>query len=82
LPILSSKFGTIRPKNRVSEPLYPYPELRLLKNNKPIIGMIHVDPLPGTPRFKSNLPEIIAKAKAEALTYKEAGIDMLAILKR
>jgi membrane complex biogenesis BtpA family protein len=51
----------------------------LLKNNKPIIGMIHVDPLPGTPRFKSNLPEIIAKAKAEALTYKEAGIDMLAI---
>lgn len=51
----------------------------LLKNNKPIVGMIHVDPLPGTPRSASNLPEIIAKARAEALTYKKAGIDMLAL---
>jgi membrane complex biogenesis BtpA family protein len=51
----------------------------LLKNKKPIIGMIHVDPLPGTPRFKGSIAEIIAKARAEALTYKEAGIDALAI---
>lgn len=50
-----------------------------LKNNKTIIGMIHVDPLPGTPKFKGNMPEIIKKAKAEANLYKETGIDMLAI---
>ena len=50
-----------------------------LQNQKTIIGMIHVDPLPGTPRFNSPMPEIIAKAKAEALAYKEAGLDMLAI---
>lgn len=51
----------------------------LFKNNKPIVGMIHVDPLPGTPRSASNLSDIIAKARTEALTYKKAGIDMLAI---
>jgi membrane complex biogenesis BtpA family protein len=50
-----------------------------LANQKTIIGMIHVDPLPGTPRFNSSMAEIIAKAKAEARLYKEAGIDMLAI---
>ena len=50
-----------------------------LQNQKTIIGMIHVDALPGTPKFNSSMPEIIAKAKAEALTYKEAGLDMLAI---
>lgn len=41
--------------------------------------MIHVDPLPGTPRYNYNMPDVIAKAKSEAQTYKEAGIDMLAI---
>ena len=50
-----------------------------LKDKKTIIGMIHVDPLPGTPRFKGNMAEIIAKAKAEAQIYKEAGIDILMI---
>ena len=50
-----------------------------LKDKKTIIGMIHVDPLPGTPKFYSSMPDIIAKARQEALIYKEAGIDMLAI---
>ena len=50
-----------------------------LKDQKTIIGMIHVDPLPGTPKFNSSMPDIIAKARAEALIYKEAGLDMLAI---
>ena len=50
-----------------------------LKDQKAIIGMIHVDSLPGTPRFKGNMAAIIAKAKEEALIYKEAGIDLLAI---
>jgi membrane complex biogenesis BtpA family protein len=50
-----------------------------LTNQKTIIGMIHVDPLPGTPKFNSRMPEIIAKARAEARLYQEAGIDVLAI---
>jgi membrane complex biogenesis BtpA family protein len=50
-----------------------------LKDEKTIIGMIHVDPLPGTPKFNSTMPEIIAKARAEALIYQKAGIDVLMI---
>jgi hypothetical protein len=50
-----------------------------LKDQKTIIGMIHVDALPGTPRFNSRVPDIIAKARAEARLYQQAGIDMLAI---
>ena len=50
-----------------------------LQDQKTIIGMIHVDPLPGTPKSNSGMADVIAKARQEALLYKEAGIDMLAI---
>lgn len=50
-----------------------------LENKKMVIGMIHIDPLPGTPRFNDKLPKIIAKAKNEAIIYRKAGIDALAI---
>jgi len=50
-----------------------------LKNSKAIIGMIHVHALPGTPRYGGSLLEVIARAREEALLYREAGIDMLAI---
>ncbi len=50
-----------------------------LKNSKTIIGMIHVDALPGTPKFRGSMAEIIGKAKEEARIYKEAGIDVLMI---
>jgi membrane complex biogenesis BtpA family protein len=50
-----------------------------LINRKTIIGMIHVDPLPGTPGYQANMADLIAKAKAEARIYSQAGIDMLAI---
>jgi membrane complex biogenesis BtpA family protein len=50
-----------------------------LQNNKTIIGMIHVDALPGTPRFDSSMPEIIAKARDEARLYQQGGIDVLMI---
>ena len=45
------------------------------KKNKFIIGMIHVDALPGTPKSKNNMRIIIEKAKKEAEIYKKAGID-------
>jgi uncharacterized protein len=50
-----------------------------LKDKKTIIGMIHVEPLPGTPKFKASMSEIIVKAKVEAVLYKEAGVDVIAI---
>eukprot|EP01102_Stenamoeba_stenopodia_P019221 TRINITY_DN7194_c0_g1_i1.p1 TRINITY_DN7194_c0_g1~~TRINITY_DN7194_c0_g1_i1.p1 ORF type:complete len:274 (+),score=62.84 TRINITY_DN7194_c0_g1_i1:52-873(+) len=47
---------------------------------KPIIGMIHVDALPGTPKYNGqSVLKIAEKAVQEALIYKNAGIDALAI---
>jgi membrane complex biogenesis BtpA family protein len=47
--------------------------------NKAVVGMIHVDPLPGTPRYKGNVESIISKAVEEAIIYKNCGIDAIAI---
>ncbi len=53
--------------------------MKLFNINKPIIGMIHVQALPGTPKYKGNIKAVIEKAKEEALVYKRAGIDVLMI---
>lgn len=43
---------------------------RLFTRKTSIIGMIHVDPLPGTPNYKSNsFNRLIEKAKHEANIY-------------
>jgi len=46
---------------------------------KPIIGMVHVNALPGTPNYKGNIKNIIARAVQEAIIYKNSGIDAIAI---
>ncbi len=46
----------------------------IFKCSKPIIGMVHVQALPGTPQSKLEIPEIIDLALKEALIYKNAGI--------
>jgi membrane complex biogenesis BtpA family protein len=51
----------------------------LQDNKKTIIGVIHVDALPGTPKFSGSISNIITKAKAEAQIYQDAGIDAIAI---
>ncbi len=52
---------------------------KLFKIKCPIIGMIHVEALPGTPNFKTSVKQIIFKAKEEAKIYINAGIDSIAI---
>lgn len=44
---------------------------------QPVIGMIHVAALPGTPAHRLPLPAIIEQAVAEAQLYQAAGIDAL-----
>jgi len=51
----------------------------LFKTKKVIIGMIHVDALPGTPKFAGSVKAIVEKAKKEAKIYKDAGVDAIAI---
>lgn len=51
----------------------------LFERSQPIIGMIHIDALPGTPRNRLSPDEIVAQARAEAETYLKAGINGLMI---
>ena len=48
---------------------------KLFSRNKPVIGVIHVGALPGTPRSSQTVSELIASAKHEAQLYREAGVD-------
>lgn len=50
-----------------------------LLNSKLVIGMIHVDALPGTPKYSGNVNQIIENAIEEALIYKNAGIKGIMI---
>jgi membrane complex biogenesis BtpA family protein len=47
----------------------------LFKNIKPIIGMIHVGALPGTPANHQTVSEIITNAVREARIYRDCGVD-------
>ena len=49
------------------------------KNNKILIGMIHVPALPGTPYNKLSPKEIINKCIQEAHIYKKSNIDSIMI---
>lgn len=54
-------------------------KLRCFKQPKPIIGMIHVGALPGTPRNREPLSSIIKTAVNEAKIYRKCGVDGIAI---
>jgi uncharacterized protein len=51
----------------------------LFAKDKPVIGMIHVGALPGTPAHSQSIPHIIEQAAAEASLYKDGGVDGLMI---
>ncbi|MGC8817506.1 MAG: BtpA/SgcQ family protein [Candidatus Bipolaricaulaceae bacterium] len=53
---------------------------RLLELKKPIIGMVHLPPLPGSPGYRGNpLEEIVRFAVREAKALEEGGIDAILI---
>ncbi len=54
-------------------------EKKVLGISKPIIGMIHVDALSGTPKYKGDVENIINSAVKEAMIYKNSGIDAIGI---
>ncbi len=52
---------------------------QLFPVEKPVIGMIHVKALPGTPFHRLEPEKIIEKALEEAFVYKSAGVEALMI---
>ena len=47
----------------------------LFTQRKPVVGVIHVGALPGTPRNTQSVADLIKSAKLEADLYREAGVD-------
>jgi hypothetical protein len=44
-------------------------------DKKPLIGMIHLGPLPGSPRYDGDLAGIVARARADAQALQAGGMD-------
>src|SRR5947199_7444203 len=51
----------------------------LFPKPKPVIGMIHVGALPGTPANTQSMAELVATAKHEARLYHDSGVDGIGI---
>ena len=51
----------------------------LFAHSKPVIGVIHVGALPGTPRSSQSVSELVAFARHEARIYRETGVDGLIV---
>eukprot|EP00029_Vermamoeba_vermiformis_P005909 TRINITY_DN2182_c0_g1_i2.p1 TRINITY_DN2182_c0_g1~~TRINITY_DN2182_c0_g1_i2.p1 ORF type:complete len:241 (-),score=37.44 TRINITY_DN2182_c0_g1_i2:64-762(-) len=49
------------------------------RTNAVVIGMVHVDPLPGTPRNTLPMDQIVENSLKEVRLYLEAGVDALMI---
>src|SRR5688500_2577914 len=47
----------------------------LFSRPKPIIGVIHVGALPGTPRSSQTVADLVTSAKREAKLYSDCGVD-------
>ena len=51
----------------------------MFSSRKPVIGMVHVGALPGTPASRATLRELEELAAAEAALYREAGVHGVAL---
>jgi membrane complex biogenesis BtpA family protein len=51
----------------------------LFKKRKPVVGVIHVGALPGTPASRSSVEELTELAVREAAVYRDGGVDGLMI---
>src|ERR1044071_8712750 len=47
----------------------------LFESPRPVIGVIHVGALPGTPRGSRSVAELVTQANDEARVYRECGVD-------
>jgi uncharacterized protein len=51
----------------------------MFSSARPVIAMVHVGPLPGTPASRATLRELEAQAVAECAIYREAGVHGVAL---
>src|SRR3954470_7504705 len=53
--------------------------LDLHSNKKLFIGVIHLRPLPGSPRWQGKLDDVLSRAIADAQAYEKGGADALIV---
>ena len=53
--------------------------MKLFSQLKPVIGVIHVGALPGTPNNTQTVSDLVTAARREAKLYLDSGIDSIAI---
>jgi len=53
--------------------------LSIFAHKKPIIGVVHLLPLPGSPKFSGDIDAIFERAESETQSYYQAGVDGLII---
>lgn len=51
----------------------------MIFNTKPVIAIVHVGALPGTPASTQSLAELVALARHEATIYRDSGVDAIGI---
>jgi membrane complex biogenesis BtpA family protein len=51
----------------------------LFAKRKPLVGVIHVGALPGTPRSRAGVAELTESAVREAAVYRDGGVDALMV---
>ena len=51
----------------------------LFESRKPVVGVIHVGALPGTPASRLSVSEIADEAAREAAAYRDGGVDALMV---
>ncbi|RLF14325.1 MAG: phosphorybosylanthranilate isomerase [Thermoprotei archaeon] len=47
----------------------------LFRVSKPIIGVVHLKPLPGSPRYQGSMSEVLERAISDAKALEEGGVD-------
>lgn len=47
----------------------------IFKADNPVIGVVHLSPLPTSPRWKGKLSEVISRAEQEATALAAGGVD-------
>ena len=47
----------------------------LFARSKPVVGVIHVGALPGTPRSSQTVAQLVVSAREEAKIYRECDVD-------
>lgn len=50
-----------------------------MRLERALIGMVHLAPLPGSPRWAGSMPEVVARAVADARALADNGVDALLV---